>query len=170
MSIKNFVYALFLMFSTTLFSQTEENEHEPHHDDSHNHHEIHHNFEIGVSNSLIYFINEKEYAYGTHLHLAYNIPNTKFGIGLGFEKIFDEHKHQTIGILGSYRPFEGLNFTLSPALSFEGNDTSDINFAIHFETGYEFELQNFHLGPVIGIAYEPEDYHLSLGIHIAYGF
>ena len=35
---------------------------------------------------------------------------------------------------------------------------------------HEFELQNFHLGPVIGIAYEPEDYHLSLGIHIAYGF
>ena len=40
------------MFSTTLFSQTIEN--------------------------------EQEYACGIHLHLAYNIPNTKFGIGLNF--------------------------------------------------------------------------------------
>ena len=58
---------------------------------------------------------------------------------------------------------------MSPGITFEG-DASDINFALHIETNYEFELNDFHLGPVLELATDPEDIHLSLGLHIGYGF
>ena len=34
----------------------------------------------------------------------------------------------------------------------------------------EFEFNNFHIGPVLEFAYDPEDYHISLGLHIGFGF
>ena len=112
----------------------------------------------------------KEYAHSLHLHFMYTISDTKFGFGLGYEKINDEHKHNAIGLLINYRLLKRFSITMSPALSFEGNHTDEYNFALHVETGYEIEIHNFHLGPVIGFAYEPEDTHLSAGIHIAFGF
>lgn len=152
---------LLLLSFTTVNAQ---HEHENHEGEHHNHHKN----EIGVANSPVYFVKEKELSYSLHLHYVYNISETKFGLGLGYERIFDEHKHSTIGIVGSYRPFEGLSFNLSPGITFEAD--SELNFALHVETAYEWELGNFHVGPVFEIAYDPEDYHISLGLHIGYGF
>ena len=87
-----------------------------------------------------------------------------------YEKINDDHEHNAIGLLMNYRLLPRLSITVSPALSFEGNHTDEYNFVIHVETGYEVELHNFHIGPVIGFAYEPEDTHISAGVHIALGF
>lgn len=41
---------------------------------------------------------------------------------------------------------------------------------MHFEISYEFEFANFHIGPAMELAYDPEDFHLSLGLHLGYGF
>ena len=98
------------------------------------------------------------------------LNESKFAVGLGYERIFDEHKHNTIGVVGVYRPIDRLSFNLSPGITFEGESANEINFAFHAETTYEFEINNFHIGPVIEFAYDPEDIHLSLGIHIGYGF
>ncbi|MEO5907479.1 MAG: hypothetical protein ABIQ11_12180 [Saprospiraceae bacterium] len=46
----------------------------------------------------------------------------------------------------------------------------EVAFALHAETAYEFELSNFHLGPVLESAYDPEDFHISLGLHTGIGF
>ena len=35
---------------------------------------------------------------------------------------------------------------------------------------HEFEIKNIHIGPALEFAYEPEDFHISLGIHLGYGF
>lgn len=43
-------------------------------------------------------------------------------------------------------------------------------FTFHIESTYEFEFKNIHLGPAIEFAYDPEDFHISLGLHIGYGF
>ena len=133
-----------------------------------NNHE-HHKNEIGVANSLVYFVQEKVFAYGLHIHYVRNIPKSKFGIGLGYERIFDEHKHNTIGFVAAYRPIENLSFNVSPGLSFEDGG-EELGFAMHLETSYEFEIKNFHLGPAFEFAYDPRDIHISLGIHIGYGF
>ncbi|MDH3649916.1 MAG: hypothetical protein OEQ53_09540 [Saprospiraceae bacterium] len=133
------------------------------------HHE-HHRNELGLANAPVYFTNEKEFAFGLHVHYIHNIKGTKFGVGLGYERIFDEHKHNTIGIVGSYRPIEKLGINLSPGLTFEDSEGSTVNFALHIEASYEVEWHDFHIGPVLELAYDPEDYHISLGLHIGYGF
>jgi hypothetical protein len=129
----------------------------------------HHKNEIGIANAPVYFINEKDFAYGLHLHFVRSIPKTKFGFGLGYERIFDEHKHSTIGLVGSYRPLEGLSFNISPGVTFEAGNQTGI-FAIHAETAYEFETKYFHIGPAFEFAYDKEDSHLSLGLHIGFAF
>jgi hypothetical protein len=122
--------------------------------EEHTHNHIyHHKNEIGVAVSPVYFFGENE---------------SKFAVGLGYERIFDEHKHQTIRIVGSYRIAEPLSINLSPGITFEGGE--ELHFAFHIETTYEFELGNYHIGPAIEFAYDTEDYHISAGIHIGYGF
>ena len=103
------------------------------------------------------------------MHYIYNVPHTRFGLGIGYERIFDEHRHNTIGLVGSYRPVEELCFSFSPGITFDKN-SSNPKFAMHLETSYEFEMGDFHLGPVFEIAYDPEDVHISLGLHFGYGF
>lgn len=158
MMIKSVFLLLFLIISNIVMAQEHEHEHD------------HHRHEIGLGNSPVYFVNEKTLAYGLHLHYIYNIPHSKLGMGLGYERIFDEHQHNTIGVVGNYRPIENLSFSFSPGITFEENSLSHSMFALHFETAYEFELKNMHLGPVFEVAYDREDVHISLGMHIGIGF
>ncbi|MHB8132270.1 MAG: hypothetical protein ACYDEX_25230 [Mobilitalea sp.] len=95
---------------------------------------------------------------------------TRFGIGIGYERIFDEHKHNTIGVILSYAPIDHLALSLSPGIIFNENNLSDLNFGFHLETLYEFEIGMFHMGPVAEFAYAVEDYHVSLGLHLGFGF
>ena len=150
---------LTVLFSLSTFAQTTE----------HTHNHEHHVYEIGIANAPVYFLKENVVAYGLHVHLIKKIAHTKFGIGVGYEKIFDEHKHNTIGLVVSYNPIDKLSLNASPGITFEGGE-SEINFAMHLETSYEFEFDNFHLGPVLEFAYDPEDIHISLGLHLGIGF
>ena len=155
------LFLLLITFGQNLIAQSDEHI-EDHHD--------HHKNEIGIANAPVYFVNEKEFAYGLHIHYVRKIKETKFGVGLGYERIFDEHKHNTIGIVGSYRPIDKFGINLSPGITFEDSESSNINFALHVEISYEFEINNFHIGPVLESAYDPEDIHISVGLHIGYGF
>lgn len=147
------------MISSFLLAQSIEEEH--HHD--------HHINEIAVANSMVFFVQEKELSYGLHFHYIRNISHSKFGIGLAYERIFDEHGHNTIGFVGAYRPIEPLTLSVSPGLAFEDKEPG-VSLALHFETAYEFEIKNFHLGPSIEFAFDTKDIHISFGIHIGYGF
>lgn len=161
MQYKLWLILFFVCQLNHLYSQNDHS-HEGHHD--------HHGNEIGIANALVYFVNEKETAYGIHIHYIYNLPHSRFGLGLGYERIFDEHKHNTFGIVGSFRPIEPLTISMSPGITFEDTDQSNAAFALHLEGTYEFEIADFHFGPSIELAYDPEDYHISIGIHIGYGF
>jgi hypothetical protein len=129
-----------------------------------------HKNELGIANSPVYIINEKEFAYGLHAHYIRSIKETMFGIGVGYERIFDEHKHNTIGVILSFAPIEHLALSLSPGVIFNDNNVSDLHFGLHFETLYEFEVGIFHIGPVAEFAYSVEDSHVSLGLHFGFGF
>jgi hypothetical protein len=159
---------MFILCGQYLSAQDEG--HIEHDHDHHDHHHHHHKNEIGFASAPVYFVNEKEFSYGIHIHYVRTIKDSKFGIGLGYERIFDEHKHNTIGIVGSYRPTENFGINISPGITFEDGEESSTNFAIHLEASYEFAINNIHLGPVLELAYDPEDYHISLGFHIGYGF
>ena len=139
------------------------------HSDVHLDKHEHHKNEIGVAISPAYFIKDQIFAFGLHTHYVRNISKSKFGFGLGYERIFNEHNHNTFGLVGTYTPIEKLRFSVSPGFTIEDKN-SIANFALHLESSYEYEINNLHIGPVFKLAYDPEDYHISLGIHIGFGF
>ena len=73
-STKCTILLLCLFIPLALLAQ--ENDHD-HDDPDHVHHE-HHRHEIGVANSPVYFIKEKELSYGLHAHYIYHFDNSKF--------------------------------------------------------------------------------------------
>lgn len=158
---------LFIPVFFSAVAQTDDHDHT--HDHEHEHKHLH-NHEIGLSVGPAWFLNEGETSAAIHLHYVYNFPETKFGLGLGYERIFDDHKHNFIGVELNYRPIHPLTLNLSPGLAFEGEHNEGSEFAMHFETVYEFEMGKFHIGPMIEVAYHPEDWHFSLGIHLGLGF
>lgn len=147
-------------------AQDHDHDHDVGIEDDHEHHHLH---EIGVSASPVYFVKAGELSFATHLHYTYYIPNTKVGLGIGYEHIFDEHKHNFIGAEFSYRIIHPLSISLSPGIVFEGEHPDEKDFALHLETNYEFEFGVFHIGPSFEMAWHPEDYHFSLGVHIGLG-
>ncbi len=125
--------------------------------------------EIAIATSVPYFVNEDKVSYSIHVHYIYNIPHTKFGIGLAYEAILLDPKHNTFGIVTSYKPTEHLNLAFSPGISFESNDATPF-LSLHTEIAYGFEVGIFHIGPVLEFAYDPNDYHISLGLHVGFDF
>jgi hypothetical protein len=122
-----------------------------------------------MSNTPVNIPNEKGIAYGLHFHYIRKIPNSKFGFGLGYERIWDEHKHNTIGLVAEYTSLENFNFNISPGLT-KDDAEPDLSFSVHFETAYEFEIGNFHIGPAFEYALEAEYDHISIGLHLGFGF
>lgn len=133
----------------------------------HNHPE----FEIGFSSGLVYNFLEKEPALGIHLHFIKSLGQSDhFGMGLGYEFIFDDHKHNTVSLIFLYRPIEHLSFNFAPGISFKLSEKSSIAPTLHIEGLYEFEFNHFHIGPLVGFAISTEDIHASVGLHLAFGF
>jgi hypothetical protein len=160
-SFKSFLFLFLMLVSRGLAAQSHEHS-EPHHEHPKN--------EIGLANHLVYLVNDQEFAYGLHIHYLRAFKSSKFGAGLGYEQIFADHSHLTLGVIGSYRPTDHLYLQLSPGIAFIGTEDPMVRFALHLETTYEFEFNHIHLGPALGFAYNSEDYHVSLGLHLAYGF
>ncbi|MCC6601438.1 MAG: hypothetical protein IT223_12320 [Crocinitomicaceae bacterium] len=134
------------------------------------HYHEHHKNEIGIANLPVFFVNENRFSYGLHFHYIRKIKESKFGIGVGVEKIFDKQTHQMLGVVTSYTPLHHLNFIISPGLTIEDENLKNSDFALHIETSYEFEIKDFHIGPVFEFASDVEDIHISLGLHFGIGF
>ncbi len=128
-----------------------------------------HTHEIGVGAVSTYLFNENESAFGLHLHYIYSFEHTNYGIGLGYERIFDEHGHNTLGIAFNYKPIENLSFNLIPGIAFGDDGFDHSEFAFHIESIYEFKIGDVHIGPLLEYAIDSHGNHLSFGIHIGFG-
>lgn len=140
-------------------------------EDGHEHKHIHPEFELGFSNNLVFNFTEEEFVYGIHLHFVKTIGKSdKIGLGIAYEKIFDEHKHNSLSLIFMCRPVEHLSFNMAPGISWLASETNTIMPVMHIEGLYEWEFGFFHIGPLIGVAFSSEDFHTSLGLHMAFGF
>jgi len=153
--------ALIIFLALSVKSYTEE---------EHDHYHKHYDNEIAVANNLIYLPGEKEYSYGIHLHYLRYIEHSHWSFGLGFERVFDDHGHNVISLIANYELLEHWHLLAAPGVSFRDEAESDLGLVIHIETLYEFVFGNFHIGPAAGVAFDIEDYHLGIGLHIGYGF
>jgi len=158
--LNSIVFILVAFFSVTNLIGQETEEHDHHH---------HSNSEIGISGSVYYFVVAEEYNPGIHLHYVYYFTHSKFGLGAGYERLFDEHGHNTFGVIGTYSPVKRLILAVSPGFTFEDEEPSNLFPAMHVEATYGFDLGIFHLGPSLGYAVTTEDQHISVGIHLGIG-
>jgi hypothetical protein len=144
-------------------------DHEHDHDHSSPHHE-HPKNEIGFGNYLSYLAGEQEFAYSMHIHYLRSFEGSRFGAGLGYEQIFDEHRHRSLTIIGAYRPLSLMVLSLAPGILFGTEENPGIRFVLHAEIVYEFEISHFHLGPALEFATAFDEYHIGVGLHVAYAF
>lgn len=169
MSYNKLVLALSIMFSLVIASNAQTHAHEHNHG-QHDHHHEHPANEIGIGNFVSYLTGEQELAYGIHLHYLRAIKGSRFGYGIGYEQIFDEHIHRVAGIIGSYRLTPNIIITLSPGILFPNQENPKSSFVVHSELVYEFEIGPFHLGPTIELATTFEELHLGAGFHVGLAF
>lgn len=142
-------------------------------EDHHDHH--HHLNELGISTGIVLMQPEDETAAGLHLHAMRRLGDEGFmrffGLGLGVEVIFSDHRHYAfMGTLGVF-PWENVVFTFSPGLLLvkEAGESRRL-FSFHSEIMYEFTVGGFEMGPALGFAKAGEDTHITVGIHIGKGF
>ena len=136
------------------------------------HHDHGHNNEFGIAVGVIPDHEDEESKLGLHLHYVKGIgEHNQYGIGISLETIFDEHKHNSISLIGTYHFDNGFSIAYAPGILFvehEGED--EIKFTQHLEFYYEFELDKYHLGPQFDIGFEDGQVHYMLGLHFGIDF
>lgn len=153
-----FIVALFLI-TICAKAQHEDHDHE------------HPRNEIGLSNNAVYNVSEKEVAYSIHVHFVRTFEkNDHFGLGIGYERIFDDHKHNALSAILMYRPIEHFSINIAPGIIWLDSHKNSLKPAMHIEGLYEFELGHFHIGPLVGVGFNTEDLHAAFGLHLALGF
>lgn len=142
-------------------------DHDPVEGDAHHHHN-----EISVAAGLVPLIAEDELTWGIHLHYIRGIDKKgKVGVGIGLETIIDEHKHYTVSAVLHYRIVKGLIFSLAPGLLILKQDDEFVyQYAQHIELAYEFEVGEFHIGPVVELGLERVGVHYLGGVHFGIDF
>lgn len=154
-----FISAFLLLNAIAAFTQDHDHAHE------------HAKNEFGFSNNVVFNTHENEFAYGIHLHFVRTIRNSdKFGLGLGYERIYDDHKHNSVSLIFMYRPIHHLYINIAPGVVWLDKELNAGKPSLHLETIYEWEFGHFHIGPLLGVALNTNDFHASVGLHLAFGF
>ncbi len=135
----------------------------------HNHN---HNNEFGIAVGIVPGHDGEDDNLGLHLHYIKGVgEHNYFGIGVSLETIFDEHKHNSLSLIGTYHFDNGFTIAYAPGILFsEHDDETENKFTQHVEFYYEFELDKFHIGPQIDIGFEDGDTHYMLGLHFGIDF
>ncbi len=175
---KNLLVIIILLISIVSFGQ--EHDHDDHNHEGHEHSSHGHKNEISAAIGLVPIPAENEVTLGLHLHYIKGLgEKQQFGVGLGFETIFDEHKHYTFSVVGLWRVYKGLSFTYAPGIMFykphedvghSGEEHYEAQFAQHFEFAYEFMVGNFHIGPMVEVGVEQLGVHYMAGVHFGIAF
>jgi len=171
------LFIFLFIYLGSLSAQVHDHDHDHDHDHNHDPHHEHvqeeksylHKYHIGMANAPAYFLDGEEHSFGMHLHLIRMLRDAKFGIGLAYERIFNERQLNNFGIVGTYRITNEWLINASPGISVKEIE-ADSDFTFQLETIYEFMIHGFHLGPVFQFAYDPDDTRVSLGLHLGYSW
>ena len=94
------------------------------------------------------------------------LGKSRFALGVGYERLFDDHQHNAWGIVLQYRIIDPWTVLIAPGITYGGSAISEAEPTVHLETTYEFELGPIDLGPAFEVAVEPNDVHMTLALHL----
>jgi hypothetical protein len=139
---------------------------------SHNHDLDPHKYHIGIGIGGAHIFSENVQAPAFHLHFLRQLGHhNQWGLGIGYEAIADEHWHNGLNLLVNYRPVRFLSLLAGPGLVIGKHDgKTEVLPAFHTEAVFEFNVAGLHIGPMIGYGRDKEDSHISVGVHVGFGF
>lgn len=164
------------MFSLSHILIAQHDDHNLHdHEEGEKNHDHLHTNEIGISLAPTYYIQEGSMAFGAHGHYVHRMGTSRFGLGIGFEAVFDDHKHRTLGAVFQWSPGLATHIAISPGVVQEthveaGQAEKEYHWALHLEIVREFNVGKIDIGPFFEFALEEEGQHIGLGIHIGLPF
>lgn len=126
--------------------------------------------ELGAAGSIMRSKTDKEWNYGVHAHYVYFVKEGRLGVGLGYERIFNDDTDQTVGLVGAYRPIYPITVMVLGGVTFDNDAKTNSRFASQVEIIYEWAFRNLHFGPTVSYGYYTDDSRYGLGIHIGIGF
>ena len=142
-----------------------------HHDHDNHFHADEHKYHIGFGVAATHITGEPGIAPGIHVHFIRQLGSqNRWGLGLGFEGILDEHSHNGLNLLVNYKPLKQLSINAGPGIIFSEHDGErEISPGFHTEIIYEINLGKLHLGPMAGFGIDKEASHFSVGVHVGIG-
>ncbi len=163
--------AIVCMFRTAILPAQEHHDHE------------HQRNEIGFSGGAIYTFDHKTWGGGVHLHYFRTLGvHSKWSLGGGFEQVWIEGNHFTLGAGVKYQVIDRLSIGILPGVTFFKHDEHDSTdehddsgyhsrFSAHLEVVYDlFHWEKLHMGPTIDYSWAKNDSHIMVGIHAAFCF
>ena len=126
-------------------------------------HSHNHNFELGTMVGPAYLLEEGHWVGSFHTHGVWFIPESPVGLGLGYERLIGGHAHDTLSIVANFHVWNGFILGLAPGITF---DDGDVSASFHIETGFAFEVDSLHIGPMFEVALDKHDIHMTPGLHI----
>jgi hypothetical protein len=141
-------------------------------DKEHLHTEDPHKYHFGFATVASHIIGESGIAPGFHVHFVRQMGKAnRWGLGLGYETVADEHWHNSLNLLANYRPVSFLSILAGPGLSLKKHEGDfEALPAFHTEAVFEFNLKGLHAGPLLGYGFDKEESHFSIGFHVGFGF
>jgi hypothetical protein len=135
------------------------------HDEEKTHNGI---YELIGSMIYSYSMGHEKANFGNEFHFTYWWNHT-WGAGISYTRLYDDHKTNSIALLGSVNPKKWMTLNIGPNLSFSKNYEE-----FHHEIGgyleVEFNIRPvrwFHVGPVIG-GVVSENSELYGGVHLGF--
>jgi hypothetical protein len=109
---------------------------------------------------------------GLGAEYEYVLPFTGglFGVGFMAEMVFDKHRHYVLGLKVPVHPMGSWTFSISPGIMWIRGEDPPRRFALHLGVEHEFELGGVSVAPSFEAAFAGADVHLSLGLHLGFGF
>lgn len=161
---RSLLFSLLLFYSVSALAQNPHNHGDHMHGDAHKYH-------IGVGAATAYIKGEAGLLPAVHFHFIRQVGhNNRWGLGLGYEVIFDNHLHNGLNLLVNYHPLNQLSVNTGPGIILsEHKGHREVTPSFHTEVVYEFNLKRIHIGPMGGFGFDKEDTHFSLGVHVGFG-
>lgn len=128
-------------------------------------------YELGYSTNISYLKYEATFSPQLSLYYKRNVSGF-FAIGAGYNAIFDEHFHNTLHLITSFRLYRELFVSINPGLVFKSyRGRAQTLYSLGFSTNYQMNIsEKIHVGPKAEVVVAQDDMNYLLGFNMGLSF